>query len=66
VSQEHGILTWEGEGPATRELKIGEKVMVWPNHACVAGSGFGWYFIVDSDSEDGDLVRDIWVRCRGW
>jgi D-serine deaminase-like pyridoxal phosphate-dependent protein len=66
VSQEHGILTWEGEGPAKRELKIGEKVMVWPNHACVAGSGFGWYFVVDSESEDGDLVRDIWVRCRGW
>lgn len=66
VSQEHGILTWEGPAPVQRELKIGQKVMIWPNHACVAGSGFGWYFVVDSDSADSDVVRDIWVRCRGW
>jgi D-serine deaminase-like pyridoxal phosphate-dependent protein len=66
VSQEHGILTWEGEGSAQRPLQIGQKLMVWPNHACVAGAGFGWYFVVDSDSEDRDVVRDIWVRCRGW
>lgn len=66
VSQEHGILSWEGSSPVQRELKIGQKVMVWPNHACVAGSGFGWYYIVDSESGDSDVVRDIWVRCRGW
>lgn len=66
VSQEHGILTWEGSDKAERHLEIGQKIMVWPNHACVAGSGFGWYFVVDSESGDADVVRDVWVRCRGW
>ncbi|KAE9971264.1 hypothetical protein EG327_009935 [Venturia inaequalis] len=68
VSQEHGILTWQSPtgSPVSRELVIGQKVMIWPNHACVAGSGFGWYFVVDSESGDGDVVRDVWVRCRGW
>lgn len=66
TSQEHGILTWEGEREGMRELEIGEKLMVWPNHACVAGAGFGWYFIVDSDVDGGETVQDVWVRCRGW
>ena len=66
ISQEHGILTWEGPREDMRKLKIGERLLVWPNHACVAGAGFGWYFVVDSASDDPDMVRDIWVRCRGW
>lgn len=62
VSQEHGILVWEGEREKCNPLTIGDKVMVWPNHACVAGAGFGWYLIMDG----GDEVVDIWVRWRGW
>jgi D-serine ammonia-lyase len=66
ISQEHGILTWEGPREEMRELKIGQKLAIWPNHACIAGAGFGWYAVVDSVSDDPDLVRDVWVRCRGW
>jgi D-serine deaminase-like pyridoxal phosphate-dependent protein len=66
ISQEHGLLTWEGDKEGMRELKIGEKLVVWPNHACVAGAGFGWYFVVDSDVDGGQIVQDVWVRCRGW
>lgn len=66
VSQEHGILTWEGPPEQRRKLEIGEKLLVWPNHACIAGVNFGWYLIVDSDSEDPDLVQDVWIRWRGW
>lgn len=33
VSQEHGILSWEGPRAECRELMIGDKLMVWPNHA---------------------------------
>jgi D-serine deaminase-like pyridoxal phosphate-dependent protein len=65
ISQEHGILTWEGDRSKCNELTIGEKVMVWPNHACVAGAGFGWYLVVDSEW-GGDTVVDVWVRWRGW
>ena len=65
ISQEHGILTWEGDKSKCNELAIGDKIEVWPNHACVAGAGFGWYLIVDSE-QGGDEVVDVWPRWRGW
>lgn len=66
ISQEHGILAWEGPKEEKRELKLGEKLLIWPNHACIAGAAYGCYFVVDTDSEDRSVVRDVWVRCRGW
>lgn len=65
ISQEHGILTWEGDRNKCHELTIGDKVEVWPNHACVAGAGFGWYLVVDSE-QSGDEIVDVWPRWRGW
>lgn len=65
VSQEHGILTWEGDAKKCNPLAIGDKLSIWPNHACVVGAGFGWYLIVDSD-QGGDTVVDVWIRWRGW
>jgi D-serine deaminase-like pyridoxal phosphate-dependent protein len=32
ISQEHGILTWEGRPETVRPLTIGEKLLIWPNH----------------------------------
>ena len=70
ISQEHGILTKDSqpESPEPAELKIGQKVRIWPNHACVAGAGYGWYMIIDSSlpEERRDEIVDVWVRCRGW
>jgi D-serine deaminase-like pyridoxal phosphate-dependent protein len=65
ITQEHGILTQEkGEGEA---LEVGQKVKIWPNHACIAGAGYGWYLVVDSEREGNeDEIVDVWVRCRGW
>lgn len=75
ISQEHGILTGithaevgdSGRAAATK-LAVGQKVRIWPNHACVAGAGFGWYVVVDSSLPEHrrDEVVDIWVRWRGW
>lgn len=68
ISQEHGILTWEGEKSKCNDsnaLKVGDFVEVFPNHACVAGAGFGWYVVVDSEVGD-DVVVDVWGRWRGW
>jgi D-serine deaminase-like pyridoxal phosphate-dependent protein len=65
ISQEHGILTWEGDRSKCKEFEVGDKITVWPNHACVAGAGAGWYLIVDGD-EDAEKVVDVWVRWRGW
>ncbi|TVY38817.1 D-serine dehydratase [Lachnellula occidentalis] len=62
TSQEHGVLTWGGEVGDEDVLVVGQKVRVWPNHACIAGVGFGWYLVVDG----GDEIVDVWVRWRGW
>lgn len=67
ISQEHGILVWEGDVGKCKALKVGDKVTVWPNHACVAGAGFGWYLVVDGeDGSAGREVVDVWERWRGW
>ncbi|KAI5807809.1 putative serine dehydratase domain-containing protein [Pyronema omphalodes] len=62
ISQEHAVLT---KDPAftnePMELKVGQKVRIWPQHSCIAGNCYGWYYVV----EDGRVV-DVWVRCRGW
>lgn len=67
VSQEHGILAFKKGCDCRLSLEIGNKVRIFPQHACIAGSGHGWYYVVDSDQPDGgNTVHDIWVRCRGW
>nr|OQO19209.1 hypothetical protein B0A51_13190 [Rachicladosporium sp. CCFEE 5018] len=66
ISQEHGVLTWEGSADKIRRLQVGEKLMIYPNHACMNGPNFGWYLIVDSDSDDPNKVVDVWIRWRGW
>ncbi|KAG9242515.1 putative serine dehydratase domain-containing protein [Calycina marina] len=66
ISQEHGILQQQNlqyaDGSEEDLLNVGQKVRIWPNHACVAGAGFGWYYVVDGS----DTIVDIWVRWRGW
>lgn len=69
ISQEHGILTGDPDaGRDGAKLEVGQKVRIWPNHACVAGAMFGWYLVVDSSlpEEQRDQVVDVWVRWRGW
>lgn len=67
ISQEHGILSFENSDlNRALPLRVGQKIRIWPNHACIAGAGFNWYFIVDSSSESPNRVIDIWVRWRGW
>lgn len=69
ISQEHGILTKDPNSVHdSMELQIGQKVRILPNHACIAGSGFGWYLVVDSSlpHEFHNEVVAVWVRCRGW
>ena len=68
ISQEHGILTQDEDTESQVDLHVGQKVRIWPNHACIASAGFGWYLIVDSDLPESqrDTIVDVWVRCRGW
>ena len=68
VSREHGILQKASSSLETAELHVGQKVRIWPNHACVAGAGFGFYLVVDSSlpANTGNEIVDVWIRCRGW
>jgi D-serine deaminase-like pyridoxal phosphate-dependent protein len=66
ISQEHGVLSWEGPVEEARKLEIGQKLLLWPNHACMCGPSFGWYLMVDSEEGDADTVVDVWTRWRGW
>lgn len=66
ISQEHGILTWEGPVEQMRQLEIGQKLLVWPNHACIAGVNMACYLIVDSDTAEPNKIVDVWPRWRGW
>lgn len=66
IAQEHGVLTWEGPQEEAKKLQVGQKLMIWPNHACMNGPNFGWYLVVDSESPDPEEVKDVWVRWRGW
>lgn len=67
ISQEHGILVWSGREDQVVPVEIGQKVRIWPNHACIAGAGFDWYLIVDGERVGReDEIVDVWPRWRGW
>jgi D-serine deaminase-like pyridoxal phosphate-dependent protein len=67
ISQEHGILVWNGGGVDVETLEVGQMVRVWPNHACIAGAGYGWYLVVDETRQGReDEIIDVWPRWRGW
>lgn len=71
MSQEHGILTWrpgkKRSGMQPDELKVGQRVRIWPNRSSIASSHFGWYLVVDSDREGKeDEIVDIWDCAEGW
>ncbi|KAL1894780.1 hypothetical protein Cpir12675_003521 [Ceratocystis pirilliformis] len=65
ISQEHGILMWRGPKEEEFPLQIGQRVRLWPNHACIAGAGFSYYLVVDSRKSE-DIVVDVWSRASGW
>ena len=67
LSQEHGILAFENNSQHRNiPVKVGQKIRIWPNHACIASSGYSRYLIVDSKSENPDEIKDVWPRWRGW
>ncbi|RDL33287.1 uncharacterized protein BP5553_08726 [Venustampulla echinocandica] len=67
ISQEHGILGWGGKPDEADLFEIGQKVKIWPNHACISGAGFDWYLVVDGSRKGKeDEIIDVWPRWRGW
>ena len=68
ISQEHGILTFSGTpGGADEKLEVGQKVRIWPNHACITSGSYAFYLVVDEGRVGKeDEIIDVWVKCRGW
>ncbi|PNP78939.1 hypothetical protein FNYG_07804 [Fusarium nygamai] len=72
ISQEHSIAAWEhadGEDASSLPpvpLDVGQDVIIFPNHACVAGALYGWYLVVDSSEGNATKIVDVWVRASGW
>ncbi|PON21911.1 hypothetical protein TGAM01_v209167 [Trichoderma gamsii] len=72
VSQEHSIVSWglvNGHGDEDSQqpipLQVGQTVRIYPNHSCITGALYGWYYVVDS-SQHPEQVIDVWERANGW
>lgn len=61
VNQEHGFVAFAAPEEAAR-LAIGERVRVWPNHACMTAAAYPAYRV----TEGGDAVVAEWPRVNGW
>lgn len=61
VYQEHGEITGPDAPPFGR-LKVGAKVRVLPNHACMTAAAHDHYLVVDGGRE----VVAVWPRQNGW
>lgn len=69
VTQEHGILAWVGtaEEEERAQLYIGQRLRVWPNHACITAAMHNWFLVVDSRNVGReDEIVDVWPRWNGW
>ena len=65
ISQEHGTLAQRSG--RTGSIKIGDKVEIIGQHACMIAAAHPWYYVVDSGTAgDADRVVDVWVPCKGW
>lgn len=58
VTQEHGIVA---PGPAAGRLRLGARLRVFPNHACLTAACHDEYVVVSNG-----VIVDRWERCRGW
>lgn len=66
VSQEHGIFGWLGDDTkqekAEERFKIGQKVLLYTQHACITSAMFHAFYVVDEQN----IVRETWIPWKGW
>lgn len=64
ANQEHGVLALRPGSEADLPLlSIGDRVRIFPNHACATAAQHDRYHVVDQGS---DIVTAIWPRFGGW
>jgi len=61
VNQEHGFVAF-AMPEAAAGLAIGERVRVWPNHACMTAAAYPAYRVTDG----GNAVVAAWQRVSWW
>lgn len=62
VSQEHGLIRKRsGEAADPRQLPVGSRVRIMPNHVCMTANPYAGYHVMD-----GDEVVAWWPRANGW
>ncbi|KAL4735428.1 putative serine dehydratase domain-containing protein [Aspergillus similis] len=75
TSQEHGILGLSPtpalsllgvnevkDDKAVDVFKVGDKVLLYCQHACITAAAYPVYYVVDEE----DVVREVWVPWKGW
>lgn len=70
LSQEHGIIGALDKEKCSKELyqmventfKVGEKVFLFCQHACITAAGYPAYYVVD----ERDIVVDVWKPWKYW
>jgi D-serine deaminase-like pyridoxal phosphate-dependent protein len=65
VNQEHGFVSGDGPLPVDR-LKIGTRLRVLPNHACMTAAAYERYYVIDSAGSDPQRIVAVWDRINGW
>ncbi|XHF98904.1 hypothetical protein AWENTII_002438 [Aspergillus wentii] len=65
MAQEHGILGVDNSAAGTKveeTFRVGQKVMLYCQHACITAAAHHVYYVVDEN----DTVRETWVPWKGW
>ena len=62
VFQEHGVLTPRFPDSPADDYRLGERVLIWPNHACMTAAAHEAYFVAGA----GDESATSWPRINGW
>ena len=62
VFQEHGVLIPRSQERTGPKPVLGDRLLVWPNHACMTAAAYPEYVVVD----DNLSVTDRWPRVNGW
>lgn len=62
VSQEHGLLKAYNPGSQPPNIKLGTKLAILPQHACITMAQFSFYFVVNRQG----IVTDVWTPFQRW
>jgi D-serine deaminase-like pyridoxal phosphate-dependent protein len=62
MTQEHGILGTAGGEKVEEKFRVGQRVWLYCQHACITAAQHHVYYVVDEE----DVVTETWVPWKGW